>query len=279
VRIVPRYDGPTVLRFEAGTTSPLEPFLRQRRRLAEVFKGLEGEQWATQSRCAEWAVRDVAAHLIGVDRFWLLSISSALDGQPTRYLADFDPVATPKLGVDATRDLADEEVLQRFLAAVEELTAVVADLDAAQLALPAEAPPGHVPVSSILRHGLWDAWIHERDVGIPLGIDQPVEDDEVRASLEYAAALGPAILAIGGSTRAGTLLVEGEGPDARVVVEAGECVVVHSGDAPADAVRLSGPSVALVEALSCRAPFPEPVAEDDRWIVSGLNAVFEVAPA
>ena len=35
----------------------------ERRALADDLEGLTPEQWATQSLCAEWAVRDVAGHL------------------------------------------------------------------------------------------------------------------------------------------------------------------------------------------------------------------------
>ena len=37
----------------------------ERRRAADMFDGFRDEQWAAQSLCAEWTVRDVAAHLIG----------------------------------------------------------------------------------------------------------------------------------------------------------------------------------------------------------------------
>jgi uncharacterized protein (TIGR03083 family) len=37
----------------------------ERRRAAGMFEGLREEQWAAQSLCTEWTVRDIAAHLIG----------------------------------------------------------------------------------------------------------------------------------------------------------------------------------------------------------------------
>ena len=37
----------------------------ERRRAPGVFEGLHEEQWAAHSRCSEWTVKDVAAHLIG----------------------------------------------------------------------------------------------------------------------------------------------------------------------------------------------------------------------
>ena len=125
-------------------------------------------------------------------------------------------------------------------------------------------------------HALWDAWIHERDIVLPLGLPPVVEADEVRASLRYVAALGPALSATRGSVRTGTLVIDGTDPEAHVVVDAGETVVVSDRDAPAGAVRVVGSSVELVEALSFRVPLTADVAEDDRWLLGDLGTVFDV---
>ena len=93
-----------------------------------------------------------------------------------------------------------------------------------------------------------------------------------------SAALGPALLATSGSTRSGTLAVDGTDPTAHVVVEVGETVVVADDEVPADAVQLKGRSTDLVEAFSCRAPFPHDIADDDRWLLSGLGTVFDLVP-
>jgi hypothetical protein len=72
--------------------------------------------------------------------------------------------------------------------------------------------------------------------------------------------------------------VEASAPDACFVVEAGDAVLVRSGEAPDDALRLSGPAVALVEALTFRAPLPCAVADDLRWLLGGLATVFDREP-
>lgn len=113
------------------------------------------------------------------------------------------------------------------------------------------------------------------DIALPLGFRPAEEPDEILACLQYAAALGPTLLATSGSTRRGALVVEGTDPDSCVVVEVGKTVVVADGGAPSDAVRLAGPSIALVEALSCRSPLPDDIAEDDRWLRNGLATAFD----
>ena len=97
----------------------------------------------------------------------------------------------------------------------------------------------------------------------------------MRASLRYVAGLGPALSATRGSVRTGTLVLDGTDPEAHVVVDAGETVVVSDRDAPAERCASSGPSVELVEALSFRAPLTFDVAEDDRWLLGDLGTVFD----
>ncbi|HYI61977.1 MAG TPA: maleylpyruvate isomerase family mycothiol-dependent enzyme [Acidimicrobiales bacterium] len=274
--LTPRYDGPAVLRFTGPIGDPAGPVLRQRRRLGETLGRLDEGQWAAPSRCDGWTVRDVVAHLVGTDQFWVISAASGLGGEPTRFLASFDPVATPPALVDGMGDPGPAEVLASYLEGVEALAATLSGLDEQQWSLPAEAPPGHVPLHALASHALWDAWIHERDIVLPLGLTPVEAPDEVRACLRYAAALGPAFLATRGSERTGTLLVEGTDPALRVVVRAGATVTVGDEEAPSDAVRLAGPSVELVEALSLRRPLPQDVPEDDRWLLDGLATVFDV---
>jgi uncharacterized protein (TIGR03083 family) len=281
MQLTPRYDGPTVLRFDGPIGDPSIALVRQRRRLGEVLAGLDAAQWATPSRCDGWTVRDVVAHLGGTNQFWARAATAALAGEPTRFLAAFDPVATPAAMVGATADVPASTVLSQYAEGVEQLAGTLTGLDDEQWSRPAEAPPGHIALHAMARHALWDAWIHERDVLVPLGMAQPEEPDELRACLEYAAAIGPALLASTGSTRTATLAVDASDPDLHVVVELAASVrvhdgAVHDGDVPDGVVRLTGSTVDLIEGLSFRAPLPHDVADDDRWVLGGLAAAFDV---
>ncbi|HUP87594.1 MAG TPA: maleylpyruvate isomerase family mycothiol-dependent enzyme [Acidimicrobiales bacterium] len=283
MQLTPRYAGPPLLVLDLPLGDPSVPMVRQRRRLGAMLEGLTPAQWATPSRCEGWSVHDVVAHLEGVNRFWTASVLAGLRGEPTRFLASFDPVVTPALMVEAVRSLDPSEVLARFRDSVEALAAAVDGLGAAGLAAVAEAPPGHVPIAAAVLHALWDGWIHERDIALPLGVGPALDPEEITDALVYVAALGPVFLATAGSTRVGTLLVEATDPDASFVVAAGTTITVRpasgSGDPrdPPDA-RLAGRAVDLVEALSFRAPFPaeaELPVDDDRWLLGGLAEVFE----
>jgi uncharacterized protein (TIGR03083 family) len=275
MRLTPRYDEPGFFRIDLDLGDPAVPLLRQRDRLASVLSGLDDEQWATPSRCAGWSAKDVVAHLVVTNQFWALAFGTGRAGEPTRLLATFDPVASPVEHVDATRALAADEILARFVDTNHALAGAVAELDADGWSALGEAPPGHVPLSAVALHALWDAWVHERDILLPLGLTPAEEQDEIVPSLAYAAALGPALALCQGETRTGSIAVEPTDAGARIVVDAGPAMLVRGGDAPTGALHLSGPAVDLLEGLSRRAPLPCPVPDDQRWLLAGLAEAFD----
>lgn len=277
VQLNPRYDGEQVLHFDMRPDDPAALLVRQRQRLAETLATLDDEQWAAPSRCEHWTVQDVVSHLVDTNGFWAASVSSGRGGSPTRILATFDPVATPALLVDASRGQAPADVLGRFLESNELLTAAVDGIDDETWAARAESPLGHVGLDSVLLHALWDAWIHERDVLLPLGLTPVEEPDEIAACLRYVAGGTAALNAALGSTRRGTLAVVATDPEVQVVVDLGPTVVVREGPPPAGAAVLTGRAADLVEGLTFRIPLVHDLGPDDRWMLDGLAQVFDVA--
>ena len=106
-------------------------------------------------------------------------------------------------------------------------------------------------MSDVLHHALWDAWIHERDVLLPLSVSPTEEPDEVAACLRYVAAFSPALALCGGSTNTGAFTVSASDPDVAFHVAIDGDVAVHDGAAGAGFV-LGGRAVDLVEGLSLR---------------------------
>ena len=104
MRITPRYEGAAVMNVDAVVRSPSTALVRQRARLARSLRGLSTGEWNTPSRCGGWTVQDVVEHRAGVNRFWSLSIQAGLRGEPTRFLASFDPVRVPAAMVEAARE-------------------------------------------------------------------------------------------------------------------------------------------------------------------------------
>ena len=275
MKISPRYDADPLVTLDGPPDAVAVPLVRQRRRFADVLSSLSPDQWELPSRCEGWRVQDVAAHLAGVDRFWSLMIQSGLAGTPTRFLADFDPKATPASLVDAERDATAQETLAALEAATGTLCDTIESLDHDDWLAIAESPAGHVTVSTLAHHALWDSWVHERDVLVPLGMVQVEQSDEILASLRYAAALAPMFSLQTGSDRTGTLAVDVTRPDARFVVTVDDAVHVADGEPPPEALVLTGDAVDVLESLSIRVPWRQPIPDDDAWLVDGLADVFE----
>lgn len=278
MELSPVYDNPSFLQIEVPVDDPAGLVVGQRRRLEALLAGLDERQWSLPSRCAGWSVRDVVTHLVSTNQFWTFSIGAAMSGEPSRFLVGFDPVATPADLVRGAGSLSRDEVLERFVASNHALEQAVAPLGPDDWDRPGEAPPGHVSLLAVALHALWDSWIHERDIVLPLGLEQASVDGEVAACLAYAAALGPMFEVAQGSARPGAIRVEARDPDVDLVVEVGTSVVVRSGAAPSPALHLEGGAATLVDGLSRRQPLPCPVPDEHQWLLRGVALAFDQAP-
>jgi uncharacterized protein (TIGR03083 family) len=274
----PRYDGPPIISIAGSPHDQLEPVVRQRRRLEAMLADLRDDDWTTPSRCEGWSVKDVVAHLDGVNAFWHASVRAGLAGEPTRVLAGFDPAATPPLMVAPMRSRGPAEMLDRLVSSNDAFLGALAELDDGGWTTVAESPAGHVPIRLLASHALWDCWIHERDIALPLGLTPEIAPDEVVSSMRYVAAVSPA-LAIGlGRVSAEVFAVEATDPTSSFVLEVGESVAVRDDPAPRDAPCLRGDAVALVEALSLRAPLPPSTPAGWLKLREGLATAFDVSP-
>ena len=279
MKISPRYDGPPLISIDGSPDDQLAPVVRQRRRMETMLTELSAEEWQAPSRCEGWTAQDVISHVIGVNKFWELSVREGLAGNPTRFLVGFDPAATPAQMVGAMSDLTPEDVFDQFVASNDGYFGVMDGLDADGWATLAEAPPGHIPIRLIASHALWDGWIHERDIALPLGLTPPVETDEVMSSMRYAAALSPGFKVMSGDANPGSFVVEVNDLDATFTVEVGDSVVVRNGPGPSDAPILRGDAVELTEALSIRAPLPASAPPAWHELLGGLATVFDAPTA
>ena len=236
---------------------------------------LSAEQWASPSRCDGWTVRDVVAHLVGVNAFWQMSTIAGLAGAPTRVLGGFDPAATPPLMVKQLKSLTPQEMLEQFVSSNESFLAAVSDLTADGWSQTAESPAGHVSIRLLAQHALWDCWVHERDINLPLGVPTALEADELTSCLRYAAAVSP-VLGMGlDRISTGTYAVDATDPDIRFVLEVGESVSVRNEAAEEGTPRLRGDAVALIEALSLRAPLPRSTPVEWSLLLDGLATAFD----
>jgi len=239
-----------------------------------MLADLNPEDWCSPSRCAGWTVQDVVSHLVGVNPFWRASVRAGLAGEPTRLLTGFDPVETPARMVAELPEMTPTEVLDRLVKSNDAFLAALDGIDDDGWSMLAEAPPGLLPIRLVVQHALWDSWVHERDIAIPLGLTPPTEADEVRSSLTYASALTCAIAIGTGINVAGTFEVMAKDPTFTCVLDVGETVEVREDLSRGEAACLQGDAVALVEALSLRAPFPGSVPAPWLQMIEGLATVF-----
>ena len=284
MQLTPHYGSDAVLVLDGEPGAIAGPTIRQRRRLLDRVRAFETEEWEQPSRCEGWTSRDVIAHLDITNHFWTMAIDAGRRGSPTRILTAFDPVSTPAQMVLDTREIADGDLLARFESSTTTFIELLASLDERDWTALAEAPPGHLAISAVVHHALWDAWVHERDILLPLQIDPLVEADEVSACLRYVAALGPAFDRSRGGSDGGWFQVRTSDPSTafKVSIAAQIQVTAIGPDAPAPAeasggLVLTGPAVDLLEALSVRAPFPQ-VPGDQAWMIAGLARTFDHNP-
>jgi len=270
----PRYDGPPILAIEGTDDDQLAPLTRQRRRMQSMLRELTDEQWMAASRCERWTVRDVVAHLVGVNAFWHASVRAGIAGTPTRVLGAFDPVTTPLLMVDSMSALTAADVLTEFQSTNDAFLDIVAGLTGAQWSTTAETPVGHVPLRLLAQHALWDCWIHERDIAVPLGIPTTNEADEVESCLKYAAAIGATLEAGLGRATPGSFAVAASDPQVSFVVEVDDSVSIRNDLESVDVPRLRGDAVTLTEVLSLRAPIPPAVPIEWKQFLEGLSTAF-----
>lgn len=240
------------------------------RMLAEA----SAETWAAPTRCDGWSVRDVVAHLVTVNRFWEASVRGGRDGRPTRMLAAFDPAADPGLFVESMSALHADDVFEQFVASNDGFLGAVAELSDEEWTRVAESPIGHVGLDRTIDHALWDAWVHERDIALPLGLPLVDEPDELAACLRYAAAAGPAINAGQPGAFTGLVQVSASDPETEFVVEVTTAVAVHEGAGGADVPCLRGGAAELIDALSVRTPLPANAPDEWHLVMQGVVRAF-----
>ena len=161
----------------------LDVFGRQRQRFVAVLQGFGPDDWAAPTRCTDWSAHDVIRHLCDNN------MRAAAIGPDDRMLditAGYDPRITPREWLSASAGESPGATLSRFLATTEQRLA----LDRARLAEGARfdvlMPYGPMDWTVRVLHGLWDSWLHERDVLLPRGIEHPTDGD----ATVYAAAYG-----------------------------------------------------------------------------------------
>lgn len=167
--------------FDFDRTHLIEVFAEQRRRLIAVLEGFNADDWAAPTRCPDWDASHVVRHLC--DYTEILIAAGAGDSTLD---AGFDPRITPSQWLNASINEPPADTLTRIVASSENLLALLRDRLARADEFDVIMPWGPTSWTLLVYQGLWDSWIHERDIQLPRGIEQRADDDATR----YVAAYG-----------------------------------------------------------------------------------------
>jgi uncharacterized protein (TIGR03083 family) len=259
------------LRVELEPAVVVAAYARHRRRFAACVASLDEEALRAPSRCSKWTVADVLRHGCDVDR-WLRTIWAG-----EMPFSTFDPRVTPHELVVDGRAVPDVEVRDRYVESAEAMAAEVDGSGPERWGLPSLSFVGAVPWWLGLLHGLFDSWLHERDVLLPLGREVAAASDEVDAVLAYSLAIVVHVSRrLGNDEPLDAIVCE-----FRVTADRGAVTVTRSPASPTSGVPvLTGDPPLVVDALSGRCSLDEVIAGDATMIDRlGVLARFFTTPA
>jgi uncharacterized protein (TIGR03083 family) len=247
-----RREGPPV-RVEVDPPALLDALERHRARLLGSLEALDTAAWAAPTRCTAWPVADVVAHLRWGTGVGLELVRRVGTGSGERLFASFDPTATPEAELAPLRGIDPAEHLAAIRTGTAEILRAARELAARGVeGEEADTPLGWVPWPLAVNHLLWDSWLHERDVLLPLGRAPDPDPAEVHLVGSYQLVILGAVLSRFGGTATVDLRLEGACGGAQRLRVGDEVVVDHPVEPPGEEGCIRGDAVAVIEAMSGR---------------------------
>jgi uncharacterized protein (TIGR03083 family) len=229
-------------------------------RYRALIRDLYDDEWGVRSLCPDWNVREVIAHAVGVEEaLWGWRPE---EGEPP-------PFAKAAALVAQSTSMSAAEFVARVDEILDGRQAELEALTDADVAAESPTPVGPQTYGRFLAIRLFDLWVHERDVCIPLGretddggVVAEIAVDEVHRSIGYI--VGKKV----GLPDAMSVRFDLHGPVARQIA-----VVVDGRAAPVDGlvradVIVSADSTAFVM-LACGRLDPDEMIEAGRISWSG----------
>jgi uncharacterized protein (TIGR03083 family) len=234
-----------------------------------VAAGLTADQWAAPSLCPGWSAQGAFAHVV--------SIEEVLCGWWPDGPTDPPPfVRIPEIHAELST-MPPDDLLGRFHDTVDRREAELETLDDAAFSTPCMTPVGPATYGRFMALRVFDCWVHERDIRVPLEI--PGDDsgpeaemalDEVRGSLGYI--VGKKIGLADGMGIAFELT--GPVPERLLVRVDGRAAVVDALEDPDVTVTTDSLTFML---LACGRIDPDAAIADDRISWTGDDALGERA--
>jgi uncharacterized protein (TIGR03083 family) len=234
-----------------------------RERMGSWLGDLDEAGWGGPTRCAGWTVTHLVQHLISGSQFLGYTLHQSRKGEATRLLQEFDAQQTPAATARLFAGFTPAQLCAELVEMDRRLDAELQAADEAAWRAPAEAPPGRVPAYVAVNHFLFDSWVHERDLMLPIGESPPTDADEGAVVASY-------VLALAGVARSA-----GEGPPAAMSIEVrlddldrviavdrrADRVTVRFGTAEDPQSRVAGATGEVVDAATGRVD-PEALSGD-----------------
>ncbi len=255
-------DVPPEIVIDPAFAIALAPWHSHRTRFDASLRGLATADWERPTRCDAWNVRSVIGHLVVVDGFWALTLGQSRAGAaPATMLEGFDPAGSTDDLVAATLATPVADLMEQFTAAGAATAGIFDALSAQDWQRRCESPLGHLPTTCILGHMMWDSWLHERDIFVPMGTDPGHDAAELLAvtwfALCFAGLQGgllgdPRPVGPGPDAAIDCTLAFTDLPDVALRVRIGEGIAITAAE-PAAATP-AGSAVALVDGFAGRTP-------------------------
>jgi uncharacterized protein (TIGR03083 family) len=149
--------------------------------LGRLVDGLTDEQWKVQSLCPAWTVQGVLVHVT--------TIEEALVGW--RPGGEHPFAAMGSIAAELA-SLSPEQLVARYHTAVAARLAELETISEAEFDAPSITPVGNATYARFMAIRVFDTWVHERDISVPLGIElqhgggaAEMSLDEVDGSIGY----------------------------------------------------------------------------------------------
>ena len=127
--------------------------------LDSVLASLDSQQWRTQSLCPAWTVQGVAVHAA--------SIEQALIGWKPGSESPFSAIGAIHAEL---AELAPEALVERFRSIVSQRQGELGEMTDDDFATPGVTPVGPGTYARFMSVRVFDNWVHERDIRVPLGL-------------------------------------------------------------------------------------------------------------
>jgi uncharacterized protein (TIGR03083 family) len=240
------------LHVEGDLDWPASAWRSQRTRVRAWLDSVPDLAWSGPTRCELWDMTLLVRHLASGSQFLGYTLHKAATGSPTSLLQGFDPHQTVQAAAAMLGDMtpgAARDSMKSMDASVDGELAIVRDAGWSAMA---EAPPGQLPAHLAVSHFLFDSWVHEYDLMLPLGEKPTLDTQETEVVVRYL--VGLATIATGADVPLDLRLTD---PDLRIGLDVVDGVVmVTVGSAPSNAAAIEARAVDLVDRTTGRESGP-----------------------